>query len=324
MALSTLTENSLRGCIPDNTAAADVIAVLEGAFTDVVTTPGITGTDSSLGVAGQAAAQGGAVAIVGGVSSTSTNAGGAVSMIGAIGTTTAVGGEALVRGGAGTGAAVGGAAKVEGGLGGSSTTVGVGGAATITAGAGQATAAGGIASLVGGASGAGATGNGGAVAVTAGAAASTNGQGGKITLQPGAGTGTGFGGELVLDSTSRMVKQAAATAKTTSATLTVAEMKVGIITVNQGASGTSVLTLPTGTDFEAGFSAFQTDFAWDFHVVNISTVAAEIVQIATATGWTLVGGMFLNINSASVGAISSGHFRAHRTAANTFTLYRLA
>lgn len=156
----------------------------------------ITGTDSSLGIAGQAAAQGGAVAIVGGVSSTSSNAGGAVSMIGAIGTTTAVGGKATVRGGAGTGAAVGGEAVLEGGLGGSSTTVGVGGAATVTAGAGQATAAGGIASLVGGASGAGATGAGGEAKVTGGAAASTNGAGGAVTITGGIGLGTGAGGAV--------------------------------------------------------------------------------------------------------------------------------
>ena len=154
----------------------------------------ITGNDSSFGIAGQAAAQGGAVAIVGGVSSTASNAGGAVSMIGAIGTTTAVGGEALVRGGAGTGAAVGGAALLEGGLGGSSTTVGVGGAATVTAGAGQATAAGGIASIVGGASGAGATGNGGASKLTGGAAASVNGTGGAATIAGGLATGSGTGG----------------------------------------------------------------------------------------------------------------------------------
>ena len=80
----------------------------------------LTGSDSSLGINGLAAAQGGAVAVAGGTSSTSGNAGGAVSLTG--GTPGATG--------------AGGAVAIAGGVGGS--TSGAGGAVTIAGGAGTA------------------------------------------------------------------------------------------------------------------------------------------------------------------------------------------
>ena len=85
-----------------------------------VTLGSIVANDSSLGITGQAAAQGGAIVATGGTSSTAGNAGGAVSIVG--GTPGADG--------------VGGAASVTGAAGGSSS--GKGGAANVTAGAGTA------------------------------------------------------------------------------------------------------------------------------------------------------------------------------------------
>lgn len=85
-----------------------------------VTADDITASDSSLGIVGLAAAQGGAVAVTGGTSSTGGNAGGAVSLVG--GTPGATG--------------VGGAATVAGGIGGA--TSGTGGAVTVAGGAGTA------------------------------------------------------------------------------------------------------------------------------------------------------------------------------------------
>lgn len=88
--------------------------------TATINTGAIVATDSSLGIAGMADTQGGAVAIVGGVSSTSGNAGGAGS----------------VTGGAPGATGVGGAASVVAAAGG--TTSGTGGQANLTAGAGTA------------------------------------------------------------------------------------------------------------------------------------------------------------------------------------------
>lgn len=140
-----------------------------------ITATDITGTDASLGIAGLAAAQGGAVATVGGTSSTSGNAGGAVTHVGGTPGATGVGGAVSMTGGAG------------------GATSGAGGAASVTGGAGTAgNGNGGAASLVGGA--AHGTGTGGAIAVTGGASAGASGTAGGVTIDAGAATGgTGAG-----------------------------------------------------------------------------------------------------------------------------------
>lgn len=98
-----------------------------------VTAADITGEDSSLGISGLAAAQGGAIVATGGTSSTAGNAGGAVSLIGGIPGATGVGG----------------AVAVTGGIGGS--TSGTGGAVAVAGGAGTAgNANGGAVTLLGG------------------------------------------------------------------------------------------------------------------------------------------------------------------------------
>jgi hypothetical protein len=122
--------------------------------------------------------------------------------------------------------------------------------------------------------------------------------------------------------------QAAQAAKTTSTTLTAAELLTGIITGNQGAAGAAAYTLPLATDFETALLALSPDLknndSFDFSVINISAVAAEDITMTTNTGWTLVGSMVLEAREATQVQMSQGLFRARRTAANTYTLYRLA
>lgn len=137
---STATGNNLMGTVIADAATDD--EYLYGLLTaakrtttigGTVTADSITGSDASLGIEGLSAAQGGAVAVAGGTSSTGGNAGGAVSLTG--GTPGATG--------------VGGAASVAGGAGGSSS--GTGGAASLAGGAGTAgNANGGAASVLGG------------------------------------------------------------------------------------------------------------------------------------------------------------------------------
>lgn len=117
--------------------------------------------------------------------------------------------------------------------------------------------------------------------------------------------------------------QAAATAKTVSATLTAAEVLAGIITVNQGAGAASALQLPLATAMDTALPDFAADMAVDFSLINISTVAAEDAAIATNTGWTLVGNMDVQSNDAATSK-SAGRFRARKTAAGAWTLYRLS
>ena len=76
---------------------------LEAGYTEVaatittLTTGAIASADSSLDVTGLSAAQGGAIAVTGGTSTTSGNAGGAVTSTGGTGTTTSVGGKRSVQ-----------------------------------------------------------------------------------------------------------------------------------------------------------------------------------------------------------------------------------
>lgn len=281
----------------------------------------ISAADATFTITGLAAAQGGYVAVAGGTSSTAGNAGGAASLTGGQPGATGVGGAASVVGGiGGATSGTGGAAALTGGAGTNGNAAG--GAAVVTGGAGQGTGAGGAASVVGGASGAGATGNGAAANVTGGAALSTNGNGGSVILTGGAKTGTGVAG-MIIERAVKMVKQGAPTAKTTSATLTAAEVLAGIITVNQGAAGASALQLPLATDLDTAMPDAAAGDAFDFSVINISTVAAEDATITTNTGWTLVGNIDIASNAAATDK-SAGRFRARKTGAGAWTLYRLS
>jgi hypothetical protein len=117
--------------------------------------------------------------------------------------------------------------------------------------------------------------------------------------------------------------QGAQTAKTTSTTLTAAEVNTGIITVNNGAAGTTTLTLPLASAMDSQFSNVTNGYSWDFSVVNISTTAAEDADVGTNTGWTLVGNMDIEADD-DPRARSSAKFRARKTGTGAWTLYRMA
>lgn len=202
------------------------------------------------------------------------------------------------------------------------TAATAGGNLSLAAAQGATTGAGGTISITGGASGIGATGNGGTASVTGGTAVSTNGNGADVILTGGTLAGTGFAGNVVARSLFFQT-QGAQAAKTTSTTLTAAELKTGIITVNQGGGATSSLTLPTAADLDTALPAAATNDSFEFSLINISTVAAEDADILTNTGWTLVGDVAVQSNDA-ITSKSAGLFRARKTGAAAWTLYRLS
>jgi len=118
------------------------------------------------------------------------------------------------------------------------------------------------------------------------------------------------------------VQGAPATASVT-ATLTVAQLLAGIITVNQAGAAVTTLTLPTGALMDAAFSNMKVNSSFDVAFINVSTVDAEDATIAVGTGWTLVGNVTVAANS-GVTTISSALFRARRTDTATWSLYRLS
>ena len=118
----------------------------------------------------------------------------------------------------------------------------------------------------------------------------------------------------------------APTAKTTSTTLTAAELLTFVITGNQGGGAAATYTTPTGTLIETALIALYPDLknndAFDFSVANVSVNAAETVTIAAGATVTLFGDM--TMAAVAVGDQSSGLFRCVRTSANNYSIYRIA
>ena len=106
--------------------------------------------------------------------------------------------------------------------------------------------------------------------------------------------------------------QPAPAAVNATATLTIANLKTGIITSTSAAA--TDMTLPTGTDTQAGFSGTYDNFTFEWSVIN---TGPSLVRVLAGTAHTIVG-------SGSVATGTSGRFATRRTAANTFTTYRLA
>lgn len=300
----------------------------------------VTGT----GGVGGATGDGGAVGLTGGAGGATSGAGGAVALTaGAASSGNSVGGAAGVTGGLGKGTSAGGAVTLTSGAASNGTGVspGASGAITLQVGAaGTATTgtagAGGTLSLLGANGGAstGASsqaGNGSGIVITAGdggassGGSDTAGNGGNITQTPGAaGAGATSGRYGAIFQRGTVVRKFTVTAKTTSATISAAELLGGIITGNQGAGGAATYTLPTGTQLAAALP-FQlaTGDVVEFSVINLSTVDAEDITIAGDTGTTMKGNVVISAYSAE-GRDSSGLFRAIKTGSNTFDVYRIA
>ena len=109
--------------------------------------------------------------------------------------------------------------------------------------------------------------------------------------------------------------QVTPTAKTATATLTIAEILTDITTVTSTTAVT--LTLPTGTLTDAGVQsgtlAVNDSFEWT--IINLGT-SSGAVTMAAGTGHTYVGATAVAIGT-------SATFRTRKTAANTFVTYRI-
>ena len=102
------------------------------------------------------------------------------------------------------------------------------------------------------------------------------------------------------------------TAYTAAATLTTADLAGGAVVYTS--SSTADLTLPAVSVVDADISSAKVNSSFDFALVATSTGVPTIV---VGTGWTLVG------SGAGV-ASKSVLFRAVKTSATTYNLYRIA
>lgn len=98
---------------------------------------------------------------------------------------------------------------------------------------------------------------------------------------------------------------------TAGATLTVSDLKTGIVSYT---GGVATFTLPTGTDTEAGFSNIYTNMAFQW---SIQHIGAGTVTLNGNTNHTITG-------PNTFGASITARFATRRTASNTFVTYRLS
>jgi hypothetical protein len=121
-------------------------------------------------------------------------------------------------------------------------------------------------------------------------------------------------GQIQLKSNLALYQPAPPATITATGALVVASMKLRIIQVTSATAVT--LTPDTGTTIDAAFSGMAVDTAFEFTIINTGS-AAGAVTMAVATGVTYIG-------STTVAISTSGTFRARKTAANTFVMYRVA
>jgi hypothetical protein len=216
-------------------------------------------------------------------------------------------------------AAQGGYVKVTGGT---STTAGnAGGAVNLVGGTPGATGVGGAVTLTGGAGGS-TSGTGGAVTITSGAGTAGNANSGNLILDAGAPHGSGLAGQVIVRDL-LATQQGAPTAKTTAATLTIAELKTGILTGTHTAGATQEYTLPTGTLTDAALQ-FAAGDSFDWVLINLSAAAADTITIGAGVGHTIVGNAVVSSSHATTIDGASAQFRTRKTAANTYVTYRIA
>jgi len=110
----------------------------------------------------------------------------------------------------------------------------------------------------------------------------------------------------------RCYNQAAPATGNATGTLTIANLRTGIITSTSAAA--TDLTLPTGTDTQAGFGTTYDNFTFEWSVINTGPSLVRVLD--NGTSHVVVG-------SRSVATGTSARFASRRTAANTFTAYRL-
>jgi hypothetical protein len=116
-------------------------------------------------------------------------------------------------------------------------------------------------------------------------------------------------GKIVFPRNSLFLYQAAPTVKSAGATLTAEEFATGILNYTGSAA---TVNIPSGANIETLTSWINNNVSFDWYVINTGSGSCTI----GANGSNTVGSLV-------VSSATSAHFRARRTATNTFTLYRM-
>ena len=125
--------------------------------------------------------------------------------------------------------------------------------------------------------------------------------------------GDGLVGEQVLGT------QAAPQTATSTATLTVAQVLGGILLGSPGSSA-AAYTMPTVADLEASLTAAKVNSSFDLSVVNVDGSGSGVITMTGggSTGWTVTG-----LATVAATAGTAALFRARKTSATAWSLYRI-
>jgi len=125
--------------------------------------------------------------------------------------------------------------------------------------------------------------------------------------------GDGLVGEPVLGT------QAAPQTATATATLTVAQVLGGILLGSPGSSA-AAYTLPTVASLEAVLTAAKVDSSFELAVINVDGSGGGVITMTGGgvTGWTVTG-----LATVAATAGTAALFRARKTSATAWTLYRI-
>ncbi len=147
------------------------------------------------------------------------------------------------------------------------------------------------------------------------AASGSNANGGDVNLSGGAKDGTGIAGVVRVGGI-ELVAQGAPGSQDTAATITAAQILAGILTSNPAAAIN--LQLPLATAMDTALPSSAAGDAFDFSVISVAG-STDLPTLTTNTGWTLVGAMTF-----TAVAGNAGRFRARKTGAGAWSLYRLS
>lgn len=105
---------------------------------------------------------------------------------------------------------------------------------------------------------------------------------------------------------------------TVTATLTPTQVTSGILLGSPGSSA-AAYTLPAVADLEASaLSSAKIGSTFDLSVVNVDGSGSGVITMTAGTGWTIVG-----LATVVATAGTAQLFRARKTSATTWTLYRI-
>lgn len=123
-------------------------------------------------------------------------------------------------------------------------------------------------------------------------------------------------GDIAINMNFTSAFQGTPAAHNTAATMTPTDLLSNIIT--SAPAGAINLQLPLATAMDAALPTAEAGDSIDFSMISV-TGSTDLPTITTNTGWTLVGNMTF-----TAVAGNAGRFRATKTGAGAWSLYRLS